>query len=108
MHRVDIAGRFGENLTQCRKRAKLSQEELGFRASLHRTQIGVLERGGRLPRIDTLIKLAGALEVSPADLLAGIVWRPGTASVGGFELPAAESGDGASRQARLGSPAGST
>jgi transcriptional regulator with XRE-family HTH domain len=85
MHPVDVAARFGENLTRCRKRANLSQEELSVRASLHRTQIGILERGARLPRIDTLVKLAGALSVSPDDLLEGIVWRPGTASLGGFE-----------------------
>lgn len=104
MHPADVAGRFGENLIRCRKRAKLSQEELGFRASLHRTQIGVLERGGRLPRIDTLVKLAGALSVSPGELLEGIVWRPGTASVGGFELPTAVAGEDRGPQAGRGSP----
>lgn len=83
---MDVAGRFGENLARCRKRSSLSQEELGFRASLNRTQIGILERGERLPRIDTLVKLAGALSVSPGELLDGIDWRPGTASPGGFEL----------------------
>lgn len=83
---VDVARRFGENLVRCRKEAGLSQEELGFRASLHRTQIGILERGARLPRIDTLIKLAGALAVSPEVLLKGIGWRPGTAQVGGFQV----------------------
>ena len=102
MYPVEIAGRFGQNLTRCRKRAKISQEELGIRASLHRTQIGVLERGGRLPRIDTLVKLAGALAISPCDLLEGIVWRPGSASVGGFE-PVPEPGE-ASAQAGRGSP----
>lgn len=101
---MDIAGRFGQNLTRCRKRAKISQEELGIRASLHRTQIGVLERGGRLPRIDTLVKLAGALSVSPCDLLEGIVWRPGSASLslGGFE-PVSDAED-ESAQAGRGSP----
>lgn len=83
---MNVAGRFGENLARYRKRANLSQEELGFRASLNRTQIGILERGERLPRIDTLIKLAGALSVSPDELLDGIDWRPGTARPGGFEL----------------------
>lgn len=82
---MDIAARFGENLRRCREQAEISQEELGIRASLHRTQIGSLERGGHLPRIDTLVKLAGALSVSPCDLLDGIVWRPGSATVGGFE-----------------------
>lgn len=81
-----VARRFGENLVRQRKRAELSQEELGIRASLHRTQIGILERGARLPRIDTLVKLAGALDVSPCDLLDGIVWRPGERQPGGFTL----------------------
>jgi transcriptional regulator with XRE-family HTH domain len=58
---VNVAERFGENLMIYRKRAGLSQEELGFRASLHRTEISQLERGVRLARIDTLVKLAGAL-----------------------------------------------
>ncbi len=82
-----VAARFGENLIRCRRRVGLSQEELGVRASLHRTQIGLLERGLRLPRIDTLIKLAGALEVSAADLLAGISWLPGQAHEGAFSFP---------------------
>jgi len=69
MPQVDLATRFGENLVRCRKRAGLSQEELGFRASLHRTEIGMLERGVRLARMDTLLKLAGAMEVKPEELL---------------------------------------
>lgn len=72
-----VADRFGENLLIHRRRAGLSQEEMGFRAALHRTEIGMLERGGRLARIDTLVKLAGALEVEPGDLLDGISWRIG-------------------------------
>jgi transcriptional regulator with XRE-family HTH domain len=85
----DVAARFGENLLRCRRRAALSQEELGFRASLHRTEISQLERGIRLPRIDTLIKLAGALEVDPDELLDGLSWQPGSIRKGGFSLPSA-------------------
>ena len=83
---MDVAARFGENLMRYRRRAKLSQEELGFRASLHRTEIGQLERGDRLPRIDTLIKLAGALSVPPGDLLKGMAWSPGGTRVGRFKV----------------------
>jgi len=72
----DCAGGFGENLRRCRRRAGVSQEELGWRSSLHRTEVGLLERGERVPRIDTLIKLACALEVEPGELLAGIDWMP--------------------------------
>ncbi len=86
MQRVDVAARFGENLMLYRKRANLSQEELGFRASLHRTEISQLERGVRVARIDTLIKLAGALSVPPGDLLKGMAWTPGSARVGRFKV----------------------
>jgi transcriptional regulator with XRE-family HTH domain len=87
---VEIATAFGRNLNRCRKRTGLSQEELALRASLHRTEIGLLERGERLPRIDTMIKLAGALGVSPAELIDGIEWSPGSTSRGSFSLdPAA-------------------
>ena len=81
---VDIATTFGRNLNRCRKRSGLSQEELAVGASLHRTEIGLLERGERLPRIDTVIKLAGALAVPPSELIAGIYWSPGTTSRGNF------------------------
>lgn len=92
IQQVDIAARFAENLVNCRQSAGISQEELGFRASLHRTEIGQLERGVRLARIDTLIKLAGALEVSPLALLEGMDWNPGSTMVGSFEV---RGGDGA-------------
>src|SRR6476646_1253952 len=60
---VDIASHFGRNLARCRKRVGLSQEELAVRASLHRTAVGQLERGERVARVDTLIKLAGSLGI---------------------------------------------
>jgi transcriptional regulator with XRE-family HTH domain len=82
---VDIATRFGENLSRCRKRADLSQEELSVRASLHRTEISQLERGLRVARVDTLIKLARSLEVSADDLLAGMGWDPGGTKIGKFK-----------------------
>lgn len=83
---LSVARRFGENLVHRRKTAGLSQEQLGLRAGLHRTEIGLLERGARVPRIDTLLKLAEALETTPADLLHGITWIPGTASAGSFRV----------------------
>jgi transcriptional regulator with XRE-family HTH domain len=85
---VEIATRFGKNLNRCRKRAGLSQEEVGIRASLHRTEIGLLERGERVPRIDTVIKLAGALSVHPSELIEGIGWSPGSSSRGSFSVDA--------------------
>ena len=81
---IDIAALFGDNLKRVRREAGVSQDELAVRASVHRTEISQLERGLRVARIDTLIKLAASLEASPAELLAGIAWEPGDVRRGRF------------------------
>jgi transcriptional regulator with XRE-family HTH domain len=81
---IDFAARFGDNLVRHRKGADLSQEGLSHLSSLHRTEISQLERGLRLCRIDTLVKLAASLEVSADELLDGITWSPGNYRPGGF------------------------
>lgn len=68
---------FGKNLARCREGADVSQEELGFRASIHRTEVSLLERGERMPRVDTALRIAGSLGVPLDDLVAGLEWRPG-------------------------------
>ena len=69
---VDSRQRFAANLRRCRQHAGISQERLGFKAKLHRTEISLLERGEREPRLTTIIRLARALDVEPNDLLDGI------------------------------------
>jgi transcriptional regulator with XRE-family HTH domain len=81
---MDVAAQFGDNLARCRKLADVSQDELSVRASVHRTEISQLERGLRIPRIDTLAKLSGSLEVEPSELLEGIDWSPGDVRLGHF------------------------
>lgn len=82
--REEAARRFGRNLFMARRRAGYSQEALAALCSLHRTEIGLVENGQRLPRVDTLVKLVSALEVKADDLLRGIEWalpapsRPGS------------------------------
>jgi transcriptional regulator with XRE-family HTH domain len=72
-----VAQRFGKNLRRCRRRAGVSQEKLGIASGLHRTEIGLLERGARVPRIDTAIKISRGLGIQPKELLEGITWEPG-------------------------------
>lgn len=67
---------FAENMRRCRRIVALNQEQAAARAQLHRTEISLLERAGRTPKIDTLLRIAGALEAEPADLLRGIEWVP--------------------------------
>jgi transcriptional regulator with XRE-family HTH domain len=76
--RADLKRRFAENLIVLRGRVDLSQEQTAERACLHRTQISLLERGLRLPRLDTIVKLGGAIEAEPCELLAGMAWRLGS------------------------------
>lgn len=82
-----VAHRFGENLRRLRSQADLSQEEVGFRSGLHRTEIGLLERGARIPRIDTMLKVGAAIGVKfECPLLAGLEWKPGSVQRGEFAL----------------------
>ena len=81
---IDVAGRFGDNLARQRRLAGITQEELSIRASLHRTEVSQIERGLRVPRVDTLVKLAASLECDAGELLAGIKWKPGEARYGQF------------------------
>jgi transcriptional regulator with XRE-family HTH domain len=82
----ECAARFAANLRRCRERADFSQEGLAARASMHRTAIGLLEKGARMPRIDTLVKLATALEIEPSVLMDGISWTPGDTQPGQFSI----------------------
>jgi len=56
-------------------------------AGLHRTEIGMVENGVRLPRVDTLLKLAFSLAVPVGELVAGIEWiAPAAAGPGSFAV----------------------
>jgi transcriptional regulator with XRE-family HTH domain len=79
---LDFATRFGRNLARSRDRAGITQEELGMRAELHRTAVGQLERGERIARTDTLVKLAGSLAITPEELLDGLQWEPSVRTEG--------------------------
>jgi ribosome-binding protein aMBF1 (putative translation factor) len=72
----DVAVQFGRSLLRFRRKAGMSQEELAAKAGLHRTEIGKVEQGTRTARVDTLVRLAGALSVSPSALLEGVQWSP--------------------------------
>lgn len=56
-------------LRELRKRAGLSQEELGLRVGSSQSRVGQLEKGGSLPGIVTLCRLADALGCKLSDLV---------------------------------------
>jgi transcriptional regulator with XRE-family HTH domain len=84
---MNVAESIGRNIARHREPTGLSQEDCGLRAGLHRTAVGQIERGERIPRADSLVKIAGALGCSPCDLLAGLSWRPSEIVPGGFDQP---------------------
>jgi ribosome-binding protein aMBF1 (putative translation factor) len=71
-----VARSFGEKLRAARVKARLSQEELAYRGGVNRTLVGQLELGRHSPRLDTVIKLAGALGIEPCQLIADVRWEP--------------------------------
>ena len=50
----------------------MSQEELAWVAEMHPTEISRLERNVRDPRFTTIVRLAKALRIRPAELMRGI------------------------------------
>jgi transcriptional regulator with XRE-family HTH domain len=68
-----VREQFATNLRRHRTRVGLSQEALADVCDLHRTEISLLERCKRSPRLETIVILSRGLELSsPAELLDGI------------------------------------
>ena len=60
---------FGSTLRAERVARQLTQQELAFEAGLSLTYIGEIERGQRMVSLDTLRRLAWALQMTGAELL---------------------------------------
>ena len=62
-------GAFGSKLREARMLRGLTQEQLAERADISRVMIGRYETTDQMPALDTLVRLADALEVSADYLL---------------------------------------
>ncbi|MBS0196238.1 MAG: helix-turn-helix transcriptional regulator [Planctomycetes bacterium] len=60
---------FGTRVREIRLSRGLSQEQLGFKADLHRTAVSFIERAQRSATLETIEKLARALQVEPSELM---------------------------------------
>ncbi len=65
-----FAKAFGRAVRERRERLGISQEELGFRATLDRTYVSGIERGTRNPTLATMLRLSSALGVRASRLLS--------------------------------------
>jgi transcriptional regulator with XRE-family HTH domain len=81
---------FGANMRAARLEAGFSQVRLSEATKLDRAAISFLERAERAPDLSTLIRVARALQTTPADLLGGVGFAPRRArdSPAGEERPA--------------------
>ena len=69
MESREILVKFGQRVREIRKEKNLSQEDLSFKADLHRTYIGMIERAEKNITLINIEKIAKALSISISDLL---------------------------------------
>jgi transcriptional regulator with XRE-family HTH domain len=75
---VDLRQAFGARVRRLRIARGLSQEALAERAELHWTYVSGVERGVRNPGLNTIGRIARALELSPSKLLSGLSVEAGS------------------------------
>lgn len=63
---------FGEELRKAREKAGLTQEQLAFKAGVHRTYISLLERNEKSPTLNMLFRLCAALAICASKLIAKV------------------------------------
>jgi len=67
---------FGARVRELRVERGLTQEKLADLAGMHFTAIGHIERASRSSTLETVLKLAKALQVQPHELLPDIKLPP--------------------------------
>ena len=69
MSRIGIAEAFGVAVREERKRLGISQEKLGELAGVHRTYVGMIERGEKNITLSNIFKVSKALGLNASELL---------------------------------------
>ncbi|MDR6739114.1 transcriptional regulator with XRE-family HTH domain [Herbaspirillum sp. 1173] len=65
----EVAEAAGKVLRRLRKEAGLSQEKLGFKATIQRNFVSEIELGQKQPSLFTVFKVAYALDLDPQDFM---------------------------------------
>ena len=86
----------GKNIRKYRNEKNMRQEDLAEKTGLSTNYIGMIERGEKLPSLDTFIEIANALDVSSDMLLCEVINR----SAGLSGLPFAEKIEAMSKEDR--------
>jgi ribosome-binding protein aMBF1 (putative translation factor) len=72
----ELVREFGRRLRAARQDKGWSLTDMWFACGISATELSRFERGGREPRLTTLIVLAETLDVPPGELLEGLSTRP--------------------------------
>jgi len=68
----EILVTLGNRIRRLRERNGISQEAFADVCGLHRTAVGLIERGRSIPRLDTLLVVSEHLGVAVSELLEGL------------------------------------
>jgi transcriptional regulator with XRE-family HTH domain len=72
----EALARFADNLYRAREKADVSQEDAAALAALTRSSLDRIENGESIPRLEVVVRIAGAYSVSVGELVEGITWKP--------------------------------
>ncbi len=65
--------KIGQAIRKCRNEQHMSIEDLAFKAELSKNYMGMVERGERIPSLESLLKIINALEVSADEVLCDVI-----------------------------------
>jgi transcriptional regulator with XRE-family HTH domain len=83
---AELQTRLGAVVRACRHRLGITQEELAWRADIHRTYLADIERGKRNVTLRTVANLSRTLQITVGHLFAYSTARPGTGPRADAEL----------------------
>ena len=63
----------GQRIKTAREKKNMTQEDLAALVDISPTHVSVIERGSKIPRLDTFVAIANVLEVSADSLLVDVV-----------------------------------
>src|SRR6266404_1528187 len=68
----EILVTLGNRIRRLRERNGISQEAFADNCGLHRTAVGLIERGKSIPRLDSLLAISEHLGIAVSELLEGL------------------------------------
>ena len=78
--------RFAANVERACRQHDYSVDRLAERSGIEREEIEAIMRGQVEARADSILRLAGALEVAPGVLYEGVAWVPDGEGGGEFRV----------------------